>query len=458
MVLAGRRVIVQAMSMIGTAIIARALGVDSFGQLSSALAAYWLAASASDFGFSLVLGRDLAAHPDGRGRLLRASYRVGVLWSLAPAAALVVLSFASGVTSTRGLVLLVLAPSLVVGGLSGARQVFLALYETRRLAAIDLIVNAVQLGAIVVIAALGGGAVAVAVAISACAIANDAFVAFTALRLVDSVRAARADCLAFLRRALPLGLVSIMSSVYFTVDLVLLGWLVSGSELGSYAAATKVLSLLVVLPLMLMSAALPAVSSSVPDPQALRALAIRLLHWLAAVGLPVCVGAAIFARPLVRVAFGPGFEAAVPLVRILSLAPAITLLSNLLGTLLIARSIVRPMLLQNGAALVFNVVGNLLLVPIYGVTASAWLTVATELIVCGGALYVLRGSLGLGSVAGVGARPVVAVAGLAATGLALGSWPVLGVPAAIGVFLVLLVTLGAWPVELQPFRRHEGGS
>ena len=36
------------------------------------------------------------------------------------------------------------------------RQVFLALYETRRLAAIDLIVNAVQLGAIVVIAALGG--------------------------------------------------------------------------------------------------------------------------------------------------------------------------------------------------------------------------------------------------------------------------------------------------------------
>ena len=75
MVLAGRRVIVQAMSVIGTAIIARALGVESFGQLSSALAAYWLAASASDFGFSLVLGRDLAAHPDGRGRLLRASFR-----------------------------------------------------------------------------------------------------------------------------------------------------------------------------------------------------------------------------------------------------------------------------------------------------------------------------------------------------------------------------------------------
>ena len=176
--------------------------------------------------------------------------------------------------------------------------------------------NAVQLGAIVVIAALGGGAVGVAVAMSACAIANDAFAAIAALRArrLGSSRA-RGPVMAFLRRALPLGLVSIMSSVYFTVDLVLLGWLVSGSELGSYAAATKVLSLLVVVPGMLMSAALPAVASSVPDPQALRALAIRLLHWLAAVGLPVCVGAAIFARPLVRVAFGPGYGAAVPLVQ-----------------------------------------------------------------------------------------------------------------------------------------------
>jgi O-antigen/teichoic acid export membrane protein len=386
MVLAGRRALVQGMSVVGTAIIARALGVESFGQLSSALAAYWLAAAATDFGFSLVLGRDLAAHPDGRGRLLRASFQVGVLWSVAPVAALVALAFASGITSTRGLVLLVLAPSLMGGGLTGGRQVFLALYRTRRLAAIDLSVNAVQLGAIVAVAAFGGGAVGVACVVSACAIANDGMAAVAALRLVDSGRPARADRIAFLRRALPLGLVSIMSSVYFTVDLVLLGWLVSGSELGSYAAATKVLSLLVVVPVMLMSAALPAVASSVPDPQALRALATRLLHWLAVVALPACVGAAIFARPLVRVAFGPGYGDTVPLVRILSVAAAISLLTNLLGTLLIARSIVRPMLLQNAAALVFNVVGNLLLVPRYGVTASAWLTVATELIVCGAAL------------------------------------------------------------------------
>jgi O-antigen/teichoic acid export membrane protein len=390
--------------------------------------------------------------------MLRASFQVGVLWSLVPAAALVALSVASGITTTRGLVLLVLAPATACGGLTGARPVFLALYRTRRLATIDLAVNALQLIALVLIAAFGGGAVEVAIALSACAIANDSFVAIAALRLVDSGRAARADRLALLRRAIPLGFASVMSSIYFTVDIILLGWLVSRSGLGSYAAAVKVLSFLVVVPGMLLSAALPAVASSVQDPQALRALAIRLLHWLAAVGLPICVGTAIFARPLVRVAFGTGYGGAVPLVRILALAAAITLLTNLLGTLLIARSIVRPMLVQNGAAIVFNVVGNVVLAPRYGVTASAWLSVATELIVCVGALYVLRGSLGLGSVVGVGARPAIAVTGLAATGLALSSRPTLGVPAAICVFLVLLGILGAWPAELQPFRRRGSGS
>ena len=67
--LLGRRVLVTVMTAVGTAVVARALGAASFGQLSSAFAACWLAAAASDFGISLVLGRDLAAEPERRGRL-----------------------------------------------------------------------------------------------------------------------------------------------------------------------------------------------------------------------------------------------------------------------------------------------------------------------------------------------------------------------------------------------------
>jgi O-antigen/teichoic acid export membrane protein len=451
-ILVGRRVAVMAMSAAGTAVVARLLDVASFGFLAAGLAAFWLASSLVDFGFGLLLGRDLAAHPDGRGRLLRAVLQVQVLWALVVTTIVVGLALASGAGSTRGLVILALAPAVATGGVASTRQVFIVLYRTRRLTAIDLTTNVAQLAGTVIVAALGGGPLAVALVISASWVTNDLLVAVVGVRLVDAGRPVRADRTAVVRRAAPLGLVSFFSSVYFTVDLLLLGWLVSGRELGSYAAACKILSLLVVVPGLLMGVALPAFAESVVDPEALRAIARRVTHWLATAGLPVCIGAAIFARPLVAVAFGPGYGGAVPLVRILCAAGVLTLLANVLGTLLLARSMVRPLLVQSAGAIVFNVAGNLALVPSYGVTASAWLTVATEAIVCASSAYALRGSLGAASLAGVCARPLLAAGGLAATGLALASWPMLGIPAAAAVFCVLLLTLGAWPAELQPRR------
>jgi len=76
------------------------------------------------------------------------------------------------------------------------------------------------------------------------------------------------------------------------------------------------------------------------------------------------------------------------------------------------------MVMQNAFALVFNVVGNLLLVPQLGVIASAWLTVATEAIVCIGAILLLRGQYGFRDMAGVSKRPAVALVAFVAVGIA----------------------------------------
>ena len=159
------------------------------------------------------------------------------------------------------------------------------------------------------------------------------------------------------------------------------------------------------------------------DREAMNALVARVWHWLLATGLPLCVGAAVFAGPLVTAAFGSGFENAVPLVQILCAAAAIALLANVLGTLLVAQGIVRPMVYQNIAVATFNVAGNIVLAPRYGVIASAWLTVATEAMVTLSALFLLRGRLQLGALLARSPRPALSVAGFAAVGLLLASWP-----------------------------------
>ena len=452
--LAGRRAVVMVLTATSTAVVARALGVAEFGLLSSALAMYMLALAATDFGFSLVLGRDLAVDAANRGRLLRTAYQVQLAWAALFGLVVAGLGVASGLGETRGQLLVLLAAGVVSSGLGAGRQVFLVLYRTRSLAAIDLTVSSVHVAATIAVVLLGGGPLAVAAVLVVTSTVNSVLVALGAQRLVGIDRPRRGDRSELLRRVLPLGTASFLSSVYLTIDLALLGWLVSADELGTYAAATKVLALLVTLPGLVMAAALPGISSSADDREAMNALAARVWHWLLATGLPLCVGAAVFAGPLVTAAFGPGYEKAVPLVQILCAAAAIALLANVLGTLLVAQGIVRPMLFQNLAVATFNVAGNVVLAPRYGVIASAWLTVATEAMVTISALFLLRGRLQLGALLAVSPRPALSVAGFAAAGLLLASWPAAALPASAGVFFALIYLLRGWPAELQlPHRR-----
>jgi O-antigen/teichoic acid export membrane protein len=126
--------------------------------------------------------------------------------------------------------------------------------------------------------------------------------------------------------------------------------------------------------------------------------------------------------------------------------------ASFFGTILVAKSVVRPMVAQNAIALVVNVAGNLLLVPRFGVSASAWLTVATEAIVCIGAILLLRGHYGFRDMASVSRLPTVALIAFVAVGVALRTVPAIGIPLCSAVFIGVLVALRAWPAELLPRR------
>ena len=267
--------------------------------------------------------------------------------------------------------------------------------------------------------------------------------------LLDAGRPDRALRARLVREAAPLGLSSVLASAYFMLDLVVIGFIVGERQLGYYAASVKILSILVTVPVLLMTAALPGIAGRAQSPGALGALAARLWHWLAAFALPLCVGTIIFARTAVDIFFGTGFTPAVALVRIVAASAVVALLSNVLGTVMVAQRRTRWILGQNACALVLNLGGNLLLVPRFGVAASAWLTLATEVFVCAGSALGLRGRLQPGPLLRATVAPLVATAAMLAVGLPLTSWPWLAIPAAVCAFAFALVALGGWPEEIR---------
>lgn len=448
--LVGRFGAITFLSGLSTIAITRLLGPDSYGQYAAAVATWSVLGAAADFGFSLTLSRDLPHMTGDQRPVLRSAYELATAWSFVLALVMVALAFSAGITSTRGLALLVLAPSMVFNGLNPARVFFLVRHRTATLLRIDVISTVLQVGVTVGFAVAGLGVVAIAAALSLSSILNNVAVAVVADRLLEPSAERRIGRLGLIRRSVPLGMLAIMTKVYLTIDLVILGWLVAGPTLGDYAAASKLLTVLATIPGVVVAGALPAISSVIGSASELERLARRIWTWLVVGVLPIFVGVGVFAPLLVKLLLGHSYAGTVPLLRILCIAGALTVLNNFLGSLMIAFHKTKPLFLQNTAAIAVNVAGNLIFVPRYGVLASAWLTVACEVLVCVAELCVIGREVSLRACLAGSLRPGVAVLGAAAVAVALDGSTLLAVAAFTVSFMLFVTALRAWPEEFRP--------
>jgi len=448
--LVGRFGAITFLSGLSTIAITRLLGPANYGVYGAAVATWSVLGAAADFGFSLMLSRDLPHLQGSQRAMLRSAYEVATAWSTVLALVMVALAVSAGIDTDRGLALLILAPSMIFNGLNPARVFFVLRSRTASLLRVDVITTALQVAATVTVAALGFGVDAVVAALSIGSIVNGVAVAVAANRLLEPSAERRVGRRGLIRRSVPLGLLSIMTKVYLMIDLVLLGWLVTGPQLGNYAAASKLLTIFATIAGVVLVGALPAISSMVGLKAELEKLVLRIWNWLIVGVVPVFVAVALFAPVVIRILLGHQYAGAVPLLRILAIAGAFSVANNLLGNLMIAYRKTRSLFIQNGAAIALNVALNLILVPSYGVTASAWLTVASEVLVCLMALAVIVREIDLWPCLKTSARPVLAMALAAAVAVALEQWTVLAVVASSLAFLLLMSLLRAWPEDFRP--------
>ena len=434
-------------------VITRLLGPSSFGQYAAALATWSVLGASADFGFTLMLSRDMARNDAARHRaMLRSAYEVATAWSLVLALIMVGLASTAGFASVRGVELLVLTPSMIANGLNPARAFFTVTYQTRRLLGIDVGFAMVVALVMVLLAASGMGAIAVTIAVSSGSLIKNLVVTYVAARMIEPTDTGRYGRRELVRRAAPLGLLAIMTKVYFMIDLVLLGWLIAGPALGDYAAASKLLTVLASVAGIVMSGALPALATHVNQREELERLVARVWHWLIIGAVPMFVAVALFAPLIVRLTIGAKYGGTVPLLRILCLAGIVSIVTNVAGVLMIALHKNRALLTQSAVAIVVNVAGNLILVPRVGVSAAAWMTLATEMLVCSAGLFSLRREVSFRGCARVSARPAGAVVGATAVALALGRWPLPAMLVGSAAFLLLSTGLKAWPSEFRVAR------
>ncbi|GAA3248363.1 polysaccharide biosynthesis C-terminal domain-containing protein [Dactylosporangium siamense] len=450
-VLVGRKIAVSAMSATASVIVVRSLLPEQFGQYAAGLAAFYVLLALTDFGLGEVLGRSLGRRPEGAQHRIRVVLRVHLTWSATVALGGLAFAVLVGIGTIRGGVLLALIPAVAVAGASCLRQVFYARHAVGRLATLDLMTTAASTVGLIVLAVADAPPFLLAAVASLAATINSLLVIRLAWPLTSSgdvVDADGLDARTVVSQAAPIGVASFLASAYFSIDVVLLASLLPAEDIGRYAAAVKVLTILIMVPGVVMGMALPQVSAELIDRARVTALLAQVWHWFASLVLPGFVLVSLYAATAMGLLFGPHYVDAAPLLRILMLAGVVQMCSQVLSVVVVAAARSAWLIGQNILALVINVGGNLLLTPRFGMAAAAWLTVLTELTVCVGSCWALRHRLDLGPLLRMTAAPALAMAPMVGVWSLLPGRPWVSIPLCCLAYLITLTALRGWPTEL----------
>ena len=439
----------RAIAFLVTATLARRLGTEGFGQLgfATAIASYLLLVpnlALQDLG-----ARAVSRDPSHASVILGSVTRVRLLAGMGGALALVLLAallpLAGDVRALLMLNALVVIPialnaSWVEKAMERSRAVGLALVTTQTVFVLAVMVLVHGPADLLRVPPIQAAAELVG-----------------AMWLLRGLRRAVRDGslshgLAVLRGAGAMIATRLLRAVIVTADIVLLGFLVAGEQVGLYSAAYRVCFLLT---------AIASSAHVVFQPRIMRAhddavAASRVLTdavWMSfALGAPLVAGGIFVAGDLLALLFGEPYRSAAPAFRLLLLSIGVLFLHGCMQAAFVAR---HRMPVQTGitaAAAVLNVALNLLLIAPLGIVGAAIATLAAEVLILVATIVILW-RWRWRPAARVLRRPALATALMLAVLAGLPTdWPVL-VRIAIGAILYIigLGALGGLPPQ---FRAH----
>jgi O-antigen/teichoic acid export membrane protein len=183
----------------------------------------------------------------------------------------------------------------------------------------------------------------------------------------------------FLRGSAPFIGAGLAVMVIFNADAFLIQFLRGDRALGLYAVAYAIAAYTLIIGGALMSAAFPRVvrAAELSTPNSFIG---ELAAVMGLIALPIAVGGTAIAEPLLAALFGPNYVETWPVLTVLMSVPLLGFLNMTLGQTMAAIGLQRGVLVVSAAAATANVVLNLLLIPALGILGAAAVAAATEVI------------------------------------------------------------------------------
>lgn len=392
------KVLSTALGIALVALLTRQLGQEGFGMYSTANAFLQIFALLLDLGLNVTLIAMLGEHADDKAYekrclsalfTLRIVLAVVILGILAP-----IVAFAFPYPIELKLAIFALTASFIFPSLNqvviGAQQRHLKMHMA---AVSENVGRVIALAGVIAAPFLGWGLVPIMWVISVAGFGNFIVNFFSARRYAPLVWNWDPQFwLIALKRSWPIGVSIAFGLAYFKADTLILSLVRSQAEVGLYGAAYRVLEVLITVPFMYAGVLLPLLAKAYvkKDKDTLQKYISGSLDVMLLMAIPMVAGTWLLGTEVMRLIAGPDFVGSGEILRILVIAVAMIYLNTIFSHIVVAVNAQKKMLPVYAVVGLGTIALYFLLIPIYGVWAAAWLTVASEFVIGLGSLLVAR--------------------------------------------------------------------
>jgi O-antigen/teichoic acid export membrane protein len=455
------RVLNLGLGVFVTAMVVRTLGTTAYGEWATTFLVLGLVAYFTNFGFEGVALREAAKDPEAEHEWIGSVIMMRLLMLFPVMAACFVVLLLIPHTEDMLIAGAILIVAMPFGGMGALGLLFQLRVDNRVPMMVMTLRSILWAAAVVVIHKEGGGIVPFAAALVVTNLIGSAVNVFFALKLAPVwPRPNRKHLRRLVKVALPIGISGLLVIAYARID-GLMVYLIGGAhEAGLYNAVYNVLDQSHFVPISILTTLAPVLAAAWPgNPERLLRTSRMIVEMLSIVSFGGLAVAIVAAEPLVRLVFGAEFVDAAPALPVLGGAFVLICYGYLNGNLMLVLGRQNRLLRISLVALVVNLIGNAITIPLFGFMGAAWMTLATEAVVLLQTTRLLVAEFGPSQFAlgRVGRTALAAVVlGLVLGGLRLADAPVgVLIAAACVLYPALLFALKAiGPEDLRTLRRE----
>ena len=184
-----------------------------------------------------------------------------------------------------------------------------------------------------------------------------------------------------LRSAWPFAITGALGVFLTNADILILSWMRSATEVGIYSAAIRIIQVLYLFPVIIQYSTLPLLARLAgKDNRRFREILERAIVIIFAVSIPLAFGGLILSGEIMKFAFGSAYAAGGMSLMLLMISMIVDYPGGVISLAIFAYDKQKTLITASVIGAVANVGFDLILIPRFGMTGSAWATLIAQIL------------------------------------------------------------------------------